>query len=99
MKTDKTFGTGTGRRSFLKKTSYLAPAIITMTALPSFASSGSGYQPEDKDNDQSEEIQPVSLLTKEQEEQKANLENKYEAMRLAQRQARLDELRKDRGRN
>jgi hypothetical protein len=30
------------RRSFIKKAAYVAPAIVTMTAIPSFASVGSG---------------------------------------------------------
>lgn len=29
------------RRGFLKKTAYVAPAILTLTAAPSFAKSGS----------------------------------------------------------
>ena len=36
------------RRSFLKKTSYVAPAIVTLSVLPSFASAGSGYQTDHK---------------------------------------------------
>ena len=44
MKTGRNSGTDTGRRSFLKKASYVAPAILTMTAVPSFASTGSGYK-------------------------------------------------------
>ena len=31
------------RRDFLKKATYVAPVILTMTAVPAFASSGSGY--------------------------------------------------------
>ena len=31
------------RRDFLKKTAYVAPAIITLKAVPAFAGSGSGY--------------------------------------------------------
>jgi len=31
------------KRDFVKKASYVAPAIITMTAVPSFASAGSGW--------------------------------------------------------
>jgi hypothetical protein len=42
VKSNKTSGIEAGRRSFLKKASYIAPAILTMTALPSFASVGSG---------------------------------------------------------
>ena len=48
MKSNKTSETDAGRRSFLKKASYAAPAIVTLTALPSFASAGSGYQVQDK---------------------------------------------------
>ena len=33
----------TKRRDFVKKASYIAPAIMTMTAIPSFASAGSGW--------------------------------------------------------
>ena len=32
-----------GRREFLKKGAYVAPLIVTLTAVPAFASSGSGY--------------------------------------------------------
>ena len=46
MKHDQTSEIDTGRRSFLKKTAYVAPAIVTLSALPSFASAGSGYQPQ-----------------------------------------------------
>lgn len=42
MKSNKTSLNSTSRRSFLKKASYVAPAILTLPALPSFASSGSG---------------------------------------------------------
>ena len=31
------------RRDFLKKAAYVAPVVLTMTAVPAFASSGSGY--------------------------------------------------------
>ena len=31
------------KRKFLKKAAYTAPAIITLTAIPSYASSGSGW--------------------------------------------------------
>ena len=37
----------TKRRGFIKKAAYAAPAIITMAAVPSFASAGSGYQSTD----------------------------------------------------
>ena len=33
------------RRDFLKKAAYVAPVILTMNAVPAFASSGSGYGP------------------------------------------------------
>ena len=33
----------TKRRDFVKKASYVAPAIMTMTAIPSFASAGSKW--------------------------------------------------------
>jgi len=32
------------KRDFIKKTAYTAPAIITMAAIPSFASAGSGFR-------------------------------------------------------
>jgi len=32
------------KRNFVKKAAYTAPVIITMAAIPSFASAGSGYQ-------------------------------------------------------
>ena len=44
MKYDQASKIDTERRSFLKKTAYVAPAIVTLSALPSFASAGSGYQ-------------------------------------------------------
>ncbi len=31
------------RREFVKKLAYIAPVVVTLTALPSFASAGSGY--------------------------------------------------------
>lgn len=31
------------KRDFIKKAAYTAPAIITMAAIPSFASAGSGW--------------------------------------------------------
>jgi len=31
------------KRAFVKKAAYVAPAIVTMAAIPSFASAGSGY--------------------------------------------------------
>ena len=40
----------TKRRDFVKKASYIAPAIVTMTAIPSFASAGSGWS-RDKGNE------------------------------------------------
>ena len=33
------------KRDFIKKAAYTAPAIITMAAIPSFASAGSGWVP------------------------------------------------------
>jgi len=33
------------RRDFVKKAAYTAPVIVTMAALPSFASAGSGLTP------------------------------------------------------
>ena len=32
------------RRDFVKKAAYATPAIVTMAAIPSFASAGSGFQ-------------------------------------------------------
>ena len=32
-----------GRREFLKKGAYVAPLIVTLTAVPAFAGTGSGY--------------------------------------------------------
>lgn len=32
-----------GKRSFIKQASYVTPAIITLAAIPSFASAGSGF--------------------------------------------------------
>ena len=31
------------RRDFLKKAGYVAPAVVTLSAVPAFAGSGSGY--------------------------------------------------------
>ena len=42
------------RRDFMKKAAYTAPAIVTMAAVPSFASAGSGYR-------QSDNIRPAPL--------------------------------------
>jgi hypothetical protein len=33
------------RRKFLKKAAYVAPFVVTLQAVPSFASSGSGFRP------------------------------------------------------
>jgi hypothetical protein len=33
------------RRKFLKKAAYVAPFVVTLQAVPSFASSGSGFGP------------------------------------------------------
>ncbi|MCW8855025.1 MAG: hypothetical protein OQK76_11790 [Gammaproteobacteria bacterium] len=40
---DKEQSVDTSKRNFVKKASYIAPAIISMTAMPAFASSGSGW--------------------------------------------------------
>ncbi len=32
-----------GKRKFIKKASYIAPVVLTMTAIPSFANTGSGW--------------------------------------------------------
>lgn len=39
------------RRVFLKGTAYVAPAILTLAAAPSFAKSGSEKPDKDKDRD------------------------------------------------
>jgi len=31
------------KRAFLKKAAYVVPAVLTLKAMPSFASAGSGY--------------------------------------------------------
>jgi len=36
------------RRKFVKTVAYVAPAIVTLSAIPSFASAGSGYQGDGK---------------------------------------------------
>lgn len=36
---------GTGRREFVKKVAYVAPAILTLKAAPSFAKVGSAKPP------------------------------------------------------
>ena len=36
------------RRKFVKTIAYVAPAIVTLSAMPSFASAGSGYQRDGK---------------------------------------------------
>ena len=36
------------RRKFIKTVAYVTPAIVTLSAVPSFASAGSGYQRGDK---------------------------------------------------
>ncbi|MEX1032507.1 MAG: hypothetical protein WDZ30_04055 [Cellvibrionaceae bacterium] len=32
------------KRSFIKQASYITPAVVTLAAIPSFASAGSGYR-------------------------------------------------------
>ncbi len=36
------------RRKFVKTVAYVAPAIVTLSAIPSFASAGSGYNRDGK---------------------------------------------------
>lgn len=43
-KMTKSDNVDTSRRDFVKKSAYVTPAILTLTALPSFASSGSGIR-------------------------------------------------------
>jgi hypothetical protein len=43
------------RREVLTKAAYLAPAIVTLPVLLSFASAGSGYDNNDKDNDKNKD--------------------------------------------
>lgn len=50
MKSELNSAANSGRRSFLKKTAYVAPAIVSLTALPSFAAVGSGYRAKDHDH-------------------------------------------------
>ena len=50
VKIEQSSVTSSRRRSFLKKAAYIAPAIVSLTSLPSFASSGSGYRPGDHDD-------------------------------------------------
>ena len=38
----------TSRRDILKKAAYVTPAILTLTAIPSFASNGSGLTEQDR---------------------------------------------------
>ena len=38
------------RRKFIKTAGYVAPAILTLKAVPSFAASGSNYTPRSKGN-------------------------------------------------
>ena len=44
MTSDKTSQNRNERRAFLQKASYIAPAIITVAAIPSLASAGSEYK-------------------------------------------------------
>jgi hypothetical protein len=37
------------RREVMKRAAYIAPAILTLTAMPAFAQGGSGYQHDSKD--------------------------------------------------
>ena len=39
---DKNTQTDQNRRDFIKKAAYTAPAILSITAIPAFASAGSG---------------------------------------------------------
>jgi len=41
------------RRKFLKRSAYVAPAIVTLKAVPAFAGSGSGYTSERKESSRS----------------------------------------------
>ena len=40
---NKNTETNQNRRDFIKKAAYIAPAVLTIAAVPAFASSGSGY--------------------------------------------------------
>ena len=42
-KSVKSINIDESRRHFIKKAAYSAPAIVTMVAIPSFASAGSGW--------------------------------------------------------
>ena len=44
---DKSQNIDKNRRDFVKKAAYTAPAIVTLAALPSFASAGSGMTSKD----------------------------------------------------
>ena len=44
--TAKTPTKGMGRRDFVKKAAYIAPAILTLTAAPAFAKNGSDHKGE-----------------------------------------------------
>ena len=46
------------RRGFLKSTAYVAPAILTLAAAPSFAKSGSEKVDKDKDKDKDKDRGP-----------------------------------------
>ena len=45
------------RRAFLKKVVYVAPVVLTLTAVPAFAGSGSGYNRGGGENNQGENNQ------------------------------------------
>ncbi len=47
-KSNKTNGIDQTKRNFVKKAAYTAPAIVTMAAIPSFASAGSGFQQQNR---------------------------------------------------
>jgi hypothetical protein len=44
-----------GRREFIKKLAYATPAVLTLTAKPSLASSGSGFPKKPKRHDDAKE--------------------------------------------
>lgn len=49
MKKDKSLHTvDENKRDFIKKASYTAPVILTLSAVPAFASTGSGYVRENR---------------------------------------------------
>ena len=74
---EKENGADQDRRSFIRKAAYVAPAILTLKAAPSFASYGSGPRdPEDWKEEHGREYAPGQQKDKDTKEKKEKNEKK-----------------------